>query len=78
MPPIVNWETSPTANSIGVVNLICPPHIVPTQLKIFTPVGMAISIVEAAKMALGVGPRPVVNMWWTQTPKPRKAMAPRA
>ena len=72
---MTNCETSPTAKSIGVVKFNDPPHIVAVQLRIFTPVGMAISIVAAEKAAIGVGPRPVVNMWWTQTPKPRKAMA---
>ena len=51
-----------------------PPHIVPIQLKIFTPVGIAISIVVRAKNVSAIGPMPVVNMWWLQTPKPRKAM----
>ena len=77
-PPIVNCETRPIAKSIGVVNFSDPPTIVPIQLKIFTPVGIAISIVEPAKTALAVGPRPVVNMWCAQTPKPRKAIAARA
>ena len=35
----------------------------------------AVSRVAAEKAATGVGPSPVVNMWWTQTLKPRKAMA---
>ena len=30
---------------MGVSNVIEPPHIVATQLKTFTPVGMAITIV---------------------------------
>ena len=37
------------ANIIGVVKRIAPPHIVPIQLKILTPVGTAISMVLAAK-----------------------------
>ena len=37
--------------------------------------GVTIVIVVAAKMEFAVGPRPVVNMWCAQTPKPRKAMA---
>ncbi len=75
MPPMVNWETSPIANSIGVENFSEPLYIVPIQLKIFTPVGIAISIVLPEKMAFAVGPSPVVNMWWTQTLKPRTAIA---
>ena len=37
------------------MNWIDPPHIVPIQLKIFTPVGIAISIV--AEREDGVGDR---------------------
>jgi hypothetical protein len=48
---------------------------VPIQLKIFTPVGTAISIVESAKKVLPTGPMPVTNMWCAQTPKARKAIA---
>ena len=72
---MVNIETKPMANSIGVVKRIAPPYIVPIQLKILTPVGTAISIVLAAKNEFAIGPRPVVNMWWLQTPKPMKPIA---
>src|SRR4029079_7655799 len=64
----------PTAKYIGVLNWSEPPHIVPSQLKIFTPVGMAINIVAREKKVSEIGPMPVVNMWWLHTPKPRKAM----
>ena len=65
----------PIANSIGVVKLTEPPHIVPIQLKIFTPVGTAISIVLEAKTASAIGPRPTANMWCAHTPKARKPIA---
>jgi len=48
-PPTVNKKTKPTANSIGVLKLIEPPHMVATQLKILIPVGTAIIIVAAVK-----------------------------
>ena len=51
----MNSETKPTANSIGVVNVNEPPHIVPIQLKIFTPVGIAISIVLRRRRRSGSG-----------------------
>ena len=35
----------PSANSIGLASRTEPPHTVPSQLKIFTPVGTAMSIV---------------------------------
>ena len=52
-PPMMNMAMKPSAKSIGVVNWSDPPHIVPIQLKIFTPVGMAISIVDSAKKRVG-------------------------
>jgi hypothetical protein len=72
---MINIATNPTANNIGVENLIDPPHMVPIQLKIFTPVGTAMNIVERAKAELATGPNPVVNMWWAQTPHPMNPMA---
>ncbi len=44
-PPSANMNRKPSANSIGVSNVIDPRHIVASQLKTFTPVGTAISIV---------------------------------
>ena len=48
-PPIVNTNRKPTAHSIGVSKVIEPRHMVAIQLKIFTPVGTAISIVAYMK-----------------------------
>ena len=48
--------------------------MVPIQLKIFTPVGIAISIVASEKNESASGPMPVANMWCDHTPKPRNAM----
>ncbi len=62
-PPIVNNTTKPMANFIADVNQILPPHMVRVQLKIFTPVGMAIAIVATEKTATDTGPRPDANMW---------------
>jgi hypothetical protein len=39
------------AKSIGVLNEICPPHIVAIQLKILIPVGTAMIIVAEVKYA---------------------------
>ena len=74
-PPIVNMATKPIANNIGVLRRIEPPQPVPSQLKIFTPVGTAIRIVEMPKAELATVPRPVVYMWCTQTPQLMKPMA---
>jgi hypothetical protein len=42
------------------------------QLKIFTPVGIAISIVVSENTESAIGPMPTANMWCAHTPKPRK------
>ena len=73
-PPMINMNMNPSAKSIGVVNLIDPPHMVAIQLKIFTPVGMAISMVVMVKTELAMLPSPTVNMWWLQTPHPMNPM----
>ena len=63
------------ANSIAVVNVSLPPHIVSVQLTILTPVGMAMAIVATANTATETGPRPDANMWWAHTPQPTKPIA---
>ena len=50
-------------NSIGVARRIWPPHMVAIQLKIFTPVGIAISIETAPKYESATAPMPVASMW---------------
>ena len=74
-PPIVNMATVPIANIIGARKRMEPPHNVPIQLKTLTPVGMAMRIVEMPKAEFATVPRPVVYMWWTQTPQLMKPMA---
>jgi cytochrome c oxidase subunit 1 len=59
---------------IAVVNWSDPPHIVKIQLKIFTPVGMAMSIVVTPNTVSAIGPMPTANMWCAHTPNPRNAM----
>lgn len=48
-PPNVNRKINPIAQIIGVLNRKLPPYIVPNQLKILIPVGIAIIIVAAVK-----------------------------
>ena len=62
-PPTMNIVMKPSAKSIGVSKRILPPHMVPIQLKILTPVGMAINIVSMEKAEVATIPIPVVNMW---------------
>ena len=72
---LITYETSqasktPIAPSIAVVKRIEPPHMGPSQLKIFTPVGIAMIIVLATKNESAIGPSPTVNLWWLHTPQP--------
>ena len=60
--------------SIGVLNWIFPPHIVPIQLKILIPVGMPTAIVVMVKKLFEYALIPTVNMWCAQTLKVRKPM----
>ena len=39
---MMNWAMKPRAKSIGILKRSEPPHRVPIQLKIFTPVGTPI------------------------------------
>ena len=45
----MNNAKNPKVNNSGVVNLKLPPYRVASQLKIFIPVGTAITIVAAVK-----------------------------
>ena len=72
---MMNMATNPMANSIGDLSRRSPPHSVPIQLKIFTPVGTAMNMVETANAELATGPRPTANMWWAHTPHPMIPMA---
>ena len=71
----MNIATRPTAKSIGVEKLSLPPHMVAIQLRIFTPVGTAMNIVDTEKAATDQGPSPEANMWCAHTPQPMKPMA---
>src|SRR5437879_8710846 len=61
-PPIVNSAMKPTAKCSALVARIWPPHSVASQLKIFTPVGTAMSIVVAENTESAIGPSPTENM----------------
>jgi hypothetical protein len=62
-PPIVNKATKAIANNMGVSKVMDPLYIVAIQLNTFTPVGMAISIVEYIKNNSPAKGIPTVNMW---------------
>lgn len=48
-PPTVNRKMKPSAHSIAGDHLMFPPCRVASQLKTFTPVGMAMIIVADVK-----------------------------
>ena len=60
---MVKRMTRPIANFMAAEYQILPPHIVSNQLKIFTPVGIAIAIVAIENTATDTGPRPDANIW---------------
>src|SRR5699024_3970974 len=72
-PPKMNEVRKPRVNSIGVSYVIDTFHMVPIQLKNFTPVGTAISIVMKAKNSRMTVQR--VYMWWAHTVTDRAAIA---
>ena len=74
-PPMVNMATVATANFMATVNRSRPPHMVASQLRIFTPVGTAMNMVDSEKAATEMGPMPDTNMWWAHTPQPMNPMA---
>ena len=57
-PPIVNRPMKPSAHSIGVSNEMFPRQRVASQLKIFTPVGIAITIELTMKNESTLGRQP--------------------
>ena len=71
-PPNRNVTRKPIDHSIGVSKVSDPRHIVPIQLKNFTPVGTAMSIVMKAKN--GSATWPVTYMWCAQTETDRPAI----
>src|SRR5690625_4413716 len=64
-PPKTKVTRNPSDHRSGVSNVIDPRHRVPSQLKIFTPVGTAISIVMSAKN--GRSTELVTYMWFAHT-----------
>src|SRR5699024_2311 len=69
IPPIVKLGINASAHIIAVVVWILDLYKVASQLKIFTPVGTAIAIVETENTELTNAPAPIVKKWCTQTRK---------
>lgn len=70
-PPTVKRKMKPKAHIRAGDHLMLPPWRVASQLKIFTPVGMAMIIVADVKYARVSTSIPTVNMWWAHTIKPK-------
>ena len=60
-PPMAKVTMNPRVQYIGVVNLMRPRYMVKSQLKVFTPVGMPISMVAIPKKRLTFGLAPMVK-----------------
>src|SRR3954447_22391274 len=75
MPPSVNIDMKPSANSIGVDNSSTPLHSVASQEKILMPVGTAISMVVIIIGTRSQVNMPETNMWCAQTVKPSTRIA---
>ena len=72
---MTNSERKPSAKSIGVSKLRLPRQSVASQLKIFIPVGTAITIDAIMNQAWSEIGNPTVNMWCAQTSIEKKPMA---
>jgi hypothetical protein len=72
-PPKRKVNMKPSTHSMGVSKVIEPCHMVPIQLKNFTPVGTAIIMVmNAKKLSITA---PVTYMWWAHTVTDSDAIA---
>ena len=67
-----NIGRKPSANSIGVLKRIEPPHSERIRDVRITTEGIEMIMVVVWKNAAIVVPMPVMNMWWAQTTKDRK------
>jgi hypothetical protein len=68
-------ERKPSANSIGASNERFPRQSVASQLKIFIPVGTAMTIEAIMNHAWSEIGRPTVNMWCAHTSIEKKPIA---
>ena len=71
-PPNRNVTRKPQAKSMGVWKVIWPFHMVPIQLKNFSPVGTAMR--NVMKLKNGNSTAPVANMWCAHTATDSAAM----
>src|SRR6185437_8180055 len=72
MPPITNWNTNASANSIGVLSTMRPYQIVASHAKICTALGIETVIDAAPEKLIDSCGMPTANMWCTHTPNPTR------
>ena len=68
-------KRKPRTNSIGTRSTGLPSHSVAIQANTWMPIGIAMAVLAAEKNESDSSGRPVVNMWWTHSPKLRKPTA---
>ena len=61
-PPIVNRDTKPRANSIGVFRTTLPVHMVTSQQKTWVPEAITTIRLAAVKKLSPICGRPVANI----------------
>src|SRR6185312_15180737 len=67
MPPRMKVNRKPMDHIMGTVKRTRPWYMVNSQLKIFTPVGMEMSMVVSEKNELTFSPDPMVKKWCNHT-----------
>ena len=71
-PPSTKIASAPDAYSSGVERTTLPSSKVAMNTNSWMPVGIATASLAAEKNASEIEGIPVVNMWWTHSPKLRK------
>ena len=62
IPPMTKVEINPIANSMELLRVILPPHMVASQPKILIPVGTAMTMVAIMKNIRNQAGVPLVNI----------------
>ena len=74
IPPTTKVSMKATTHIIGSSKRIRPRYIVNSQLKIFAPVGIEITMVAMPKNEFTLAPDPIVKKWCSQTRYDRMVM----
>src|SRR5205085_430219 len=74
MPPNTRKKRNPQMYANGVLKLIAPRYIVPTQLNTLMAVKSPTNIERTPKMPLSNADWPATKRWWPQVKNPTNAM----